>query len=266
MYFAVEALALYRELEDDGWLPWAVQRLGIEMHVAGDFAQAITLYTEALKRFRAAGNTVGTWYALTNLAFARHAIGDRREAAALCRESLALRPELRDPWETATVLVEVAALAVEAGAAESASRLLGAAAKLEQLSGTNPQPEDRERAERTETEACRQLGDEEYAAGWDAGKALSYAQVVEEATAVVTAIEGRLASQELPAAGIHIELTAREQEVLRLLVAGRSNPEIAEALYISRATARTHVGNILSKFDVHSRTEAADYAHRHDLI
>ena len=61
-------------------------------------------------------------------------------------------------------------------------------------------------------------------------------------------------------------LTPREVEVLRLLAAGRSNPEIATALFISRATARTHVGNILGKLGVSSRTEAADYAHRRHLI
>ena len=61
-------------------------------------------------------------------------------------------------------------------------------------------------------------------------------------------------------------LTAREVDVLRLVVAGQSNPQIADALFISPATARTHVSNILAKLGVHSRTEAVDYAHRHGLL
>jgi DNA-binding CsgD family transcriptional regulator len=61
-------------------------------------------------------------------------------------------------------------------------------------------------------------------------------------------------------------LTQRELDVLRLLVAGRSNPEIAEALLISRDTARTHVANIFRKLDVGNRAEAVDHAHRHGLL
>jgi DNA-binding NarL/FixJ family response regulator len=61
-------------------------------------------------------------------------------------------------------------------------------------------------------------------------------------------------------------LTSRELEVLGLLAAGRSNPEIAEALFVTRATARTHVANILAKLGVGSRTEAATYAQRHGLL
>jgi DNA-binding CsgD family transcriptional regulator/tetratricopeptide (TPR) repeat protein len=57
-------------------------------------------------------------------------------------------------------------------------------------------------------------------------------------------------------------LTPRELEVLRLVAAGRSNGQIAEALFISRKTASVHVSNILGKLGVHTRTEAAAEAHR----
>jgi DNA-binding CsgD family transcriptional regulator len=52
-------------------------------------------------------------------------------------------------------------------------------------------------------------------------------------------------------------LTPRELEVLRLLAAGRSNRQIAEALFISGKTVSVHVTNILAKLGVHSRLEAA---------
>ena len=56
-------------------------------------------------------------------------------------------------------------------------------------------------------------------------------------------------------------LTAREQEVLRLLAAGRSNREIAAELFIAPKTASVHVSNILAKLRAGSRTEAAAIAH-----
>ena len=61
-------------------------------------------------------------------------------------------------------------------------------------------------------------------------------------------------------------LTPRELDVLRLLVAGRSNPQIAEAIFISPRTATTHVSNILAKLGVESRTEAATRAIRDGLL
>ena len=50
-------------------------------------------------------------------------------------------------------------------------------------------------------------------------------------------------------------LTAREQEVLQLILSGRSNREIAGTLFISESTVKTHIRNIFSKYDVSSRAE-----------
>lgn len=61
-------------------------------------------------------------------------------------------------------------------------------------------------------------------------------------------------------------LTERETEVLRLLARGQSNKEIARQLTISDKTAKTHVGNILGKLGVPSRTQAALYAVRVGLV
>ncbi len=61
-------------------------------------------------------------------------------------------------------------------------------------------------------------------------------------------------------------LTAREREVLALLVKGLNNPEIAERLCISHATAKAHVSNILSKLGVSNRAEAVALAIQQKLV
>ena len=60
-------------------------------------------------------------------------------------------------------------------------------------------------------------------------------------------------------------LSPREIEVLRLIAEGRSDQEIAAALFVSRRTVGSHVGSILAKLGAPSRSAAAAYAVRRGL-
>jgi DNA-binding NarL/FixJ family response regulator len=59
------------------------------------------------------------------------------------------------------------------------------------------------------------------------------------------------------------DLTPRESEVLRLIAAGRSNREIAKALFVSEATVKTHVNRIFAKTGSRDRSQAVAYAYAH---
>jgi DNA-binding CsgD family transcriptional regulator/tetratricopeptide (TPR) repeat protein len=69
-----------------------------------------------------------------------------------------------------------------------------------------------------------------------------------------------------PEPSVPFGLTDREREVLALVAAGRSNGQIATALFISPKTASVHVSNILAKLGVPGRIEAAAVAHRLGLV
>lgn len=64
----------------------------------------------------------------------------------------------------------------------------------------------------------------------------------------------------------HPDLTAREMEVLRLIVKGRSNKEIASELSIAEVTVKLHVGHILTKLGVNDRTQATITALQRGIV
>jgi DNA-binding NarL/FixJ family response regulator len=67
-------------------------------------------------------------------------------------------------------------------------------------------------------------------------------------------------------AGSLTELTVRELDVLTLIGAGRSNNEIAEDLFISSVTVKSHIGRIFQKLELRDRAAAIVYAYDHGIV
>jgi DNA-binding NarL/FixJ family response regulator len=76
----------------------------------------------------------------------------------------------------------------------------------------------------------------------------------------------RLRAEQRTPAGAAVEMTEREHQVLALLADGRNNREIAEALFISQNTVKSHVSNLLEKLGVGNRVQAVVRAYRDGLL
>ena len=83
---------------------------------------------------------------------------------------------------------------------------------------------------------------------------------------LVAPAAGQMSPEERQAALLIKQLTQRELEVLTLLARGAGGEKIAQELNVSRNTVRSHVQNILTKLQVHSRLEAVAFAARHNIV
>ncbi len=247
------------------WVGLALNDLGHLDYARGDVARAAVRFTEARDIFRTTGNTFGLGIVLSNLGKAARRQGDYPRAATLFTESVVYRYEQGDKQSIASSLRGLALVAAAMQQHTRAARLWGAADALSEAIGAPP-PRHAARAQDALEATRRGLGEEGFAASWAAGRALSLAEAVAEALQA-TPDAGRQSTPNLPAAlSERYGLTAREVEVLRLIAAGRSNPGIAETLYISPRTAQTHVQNIFTKLGVGSRAEAVRVAVEDGLV
>jgi predicted ATPase/DNA-binding NarL/FixJ family response regulator len=262
---AEAALARFRALDSERWLPWAATRAGMERLGRGEYRRAEALFEEAADRFRATGDDAGVALTLCNLALARHGEGDVDGAERLLREALELEIELDRGVETAEILIGLADIALSRRQGHRAAVLLGAIETFGEMVGYPRFGWARDAYDRIESSTRSVLGDDAFATTWRQGRQLSLS---EAATMARTASDLGVS----PASGADeavramLGLTARERDVLRLLVEGYSDRQIAEALCISPKTAGKHVSHILAKLDVETRTAAATQAVRRGLL
>jgi non-specific serine/threonine protein kinase len=262
--FLWAATDLFREIGPPLWLVLTLAFLGSLAQRRGDDEAARTLLDEALALSRQIGFLWGTVICFNRVGRLAHKRGDDAEAARLYGESLSLWRELGDFWRMSRQLIDLAEVAADNGQFEHAARLLGTAEAINEPIGASESFVDDTARQRTLQLTSEHLSEETFDRAWEAGRAMSWEAAI--ALALEPPAPEPAPAEPTGAPGAAHGLTARELEVLQLLVAGHSDRQIAEALFISRRTAQGHVASIFNKFGVNSRTSAATVALRAGLV
>ena len=292
--FQQEALAMLSELREIPWIPFAestvLGHLGNNAITQGNMERARDYFGRALELQTSLGFEPGTshysaGHAIAGLGDAARGEHNVEEALSHYQHALRLAHEIHDFRGSVYAIGGVAATLSTTGQWERAARLFGAAESLFDRAGIHFQLEIMERQRGLGLPEPWFRADEPFGSGqhihdalwadrkipfppipdpvaaaaqWDAGRGLS----LDEAVADALAAELATPAFHDPRHG----LSAREMEVLRHLVDGKSDAAIAADLFISRRTAATHVRHIYDKLGVSSRAAAAAYAVRNGLV
>lgn len=266
-----EAVPLLRQADARSWVFMALAGLGGMRHACGDVVAAVPLLDEALALVRqrddsdpaALEDTLGLAMVLGQRAHAARTQGDLAMAGRLFAEGIGAAREIGAERVLLGQLAGLAGVALSLEQPERAARLLGAVAVAREAAGVG-RIAHALHADRITAAVRSRLGETSFAAAFAAGHSMPLAEAVADGLAIAAATESKSGTA-LPRRSA-FGLTPREQDVLRLLVAGKTDREIADALFVGRRTVTTHTSGLYAKLGVSSRTEAAALAIREGLV
>jgi non-specific serine/threonine protein kinase len=236
--------------------------LGIVAFTRGHYTAAMGHAETARAKWQARGDLGHAGMAQVVLALAAFATSDLERATTLGRDLLAQLGDVEDDGMTSACFDLAAGLALRNGEAERAAWLLGAADAMLARIGTPRRPGIQRWLDDLADATRRALGETRFAAAWATGAETSVAAATTEAFAIFDLA----AVTRSPGMATGRVLTPRQGEVLRLLVEGLSDKEIAATLGIARPTVSNHVSAIRGALGVASRAGAAALAVRDHLI
>ena len=254
---AERALALAREIGSIAATNLALLGLGNALRDQGQLSKARATLEEAIALSGSIRNQRIRAFCLDALAYVALRQGQRAEAQARFAESLRLWWEIGEHAKVADSLDGHARLAAMRGHRERALRLAGAASGLRARLRVVAPPQSRAVRGEWFDEVCKSLDDDGIAAFLAAGQTMTTDQAVAYA---LQPQEGAPSDTKLDAWS---PLTAREQEVAKLVARGFTNRQIASELVVTEATAAKHVENMREKLGLNSRTQVGAWVRDH---
>ena len=200
--------------------------------------------------------------------FAMHLVGmanlalrmrDPVEADRLVMDAWPELAQQRDAQNVASALLIKGEVLLDAGQPLPAAELFGRAGELIDTHGRVLTEMELVEIDQLSDRFIQTLG----AAEFERARSVGRTRSIEDLTPIM--LVPVAAQEQLPAPATSL-LTPRETDVARLLVDGKTNPEIAADLFISERTVQSHVANIMTKLGVNSRTAAAARVVRDGLL
>ncbi|HEY6410137.1 MAG TPA: LuxR C-terminal-related transcriptional regulator, partial [Ktedonobacteraceae bacterium] len=254
-----EGLVLFKELGDKDGIAASCLLWGQVALRQGDKIKACSLLEESIRLYREMGYRWGIAESLYFLARVAAFQDSDTTAQTIYEESLAIAREMNHKELVASCLEGLAGVVATQGTFVWAAQLWGAAETLREAVGAPIPPINYADYKRSVANVCTQLGEKVFAATWAWGRTMTPEQAL--------AMQGReveppptKAETTYPA-----RLTTREVGVLRLVVKGLTNAEIAGELGLSEKTIAHHLTNIFNKTTSENRAAAAAFAIRNGL-
>lgn len=259
-----ESVAIAREIGDQRRLADALGVMALLPLNEGEYAATQELLEESLTIFKTREDRYAMVFRMADLGMLAIRQGKAEKARPLIEEALALSIQMGSRWFTASCLERLGEVMVAQNQPLRAVELWGTAQAIRDAIGAPIPPIEWVPYEHAVEQAKIMLDQAEFQATWNAGYTSPLEQVLADQSKLKRSPALRRTSRSpgntsrarnTTPPSLTESLTERERDVLRLLMSGASNREIARHLIISEGTVKKHVSNICSKFSVQRRSQ-----------